>query len=224
MRACFGDFCIIPFMKQETLSHLRERLRDALPKTPGEKMVAGSLGIDAIFYSSIAILKHLQQQGAIQLTPVEHEAILNAAVYGGKILISDIFLRTGGLIRMLTKEDNNWFVHTKSGHEQRKEQTFIQVDPQEVDLSDTNFADGLVLKIGPKSLLPALNVPIVQEFMLAVYERRYPDVLKNIAQQHQLSVEESRDFLRRHLATMVDINTRFANGALNGTIVRLPEE
>ena len=211
-------------MKQETLSHLRERVKAALPKTLGEKMFAGSIGFDAIFYSSIALLKHLQQQGAIQLTPVEYEAILNAAVYGGKILISDIFLRTGGFIRMATMEDHNWLRHTKSGLEQRREQTYIQVDPQEVDLSNTNFADGLVPLIGSQTMLSILKSPIAQEIATAFADRFPPAELTFIASQRQLSRKESRDFFRNQISMLVDINTRFADGELRGTIVRLPEE
>ncbi|OGK17446.1 hypothetical protein A2799_03265 [Candidatus Roizmanbacteria bacterium RIFCSPHIGHO2_01_FULL_39_24] len=85
-----------------------------MPKTTGEKMLAGAITIDLGVISSSVLITHLTKEGLLDLTAEQTQAIKDVLFWGGHIVVSDIILKVGGAVKMKFFEEENWFKQRES--------------------------------------------------------------------------------------------------------------
>lgn len=214
-------------MNKEKMLSLYHRLPRLIPRTPGEKMVATGIGIDAGVIISISALYYLQRKGITNITPELAETIKYALVFGGHILISDFILKLGGTYCMVYLEDENWLrkkAPRPETNDASKTSKFLVVDSEDMQLQLDGLPNGAVPYIDNKNLLRLsfLSSPRFWNSAISLVFRLYPEKEVEFSSEYNMAGQQLRDYLVSRAKTIIDVNRNFANGTLLGHVAELP--
>lgn len=213
-------------MDKEKMLSLYHRIPRLVPRTPGEKMVATGIGIDAGVIISISALYYLQREGITNITPELAEAIKYVLVFGGHILISDFILKLGGTYCMVYLEDENWLRNKAPQPETNntlRTDKFLVVDSEDVQLQLEGLPNGAVPYIDNKNLLRLsfLSSPRFWDSAISLVYKLYPEKEGEFSSEYNMAGQQLKDYLVSRAKTIFDVNRNFANGTLLGHVAEL---
>lgn len=214
-------------MDKEKLLSLHRRFHQAVPRTPGEKMVATGIGIDAGVIISISALYYLQREGITNITPELAETIKYVLVFGGHILISDFILKLGGTYAMIYLEDENWLrkkVPRPETNNTLRTGKFLMVDSEDTHLQLEGLPSGVVPYIDNRDLLRLgfLSSPRFWNSAISLIFILYPEKKTEFGSEYNLEGQHLKNYLINRSITIIDVNRKFASGALAGHVAELP--